>query len=258
MSHFSNIGFNVNSQEEFVGLCQNVYKKTLKIKASGGTYFQYSDPSGAELWIQENSKKELIGANPYFHGKSRRSVQLTSKHKKEPSELDGFFMCEALSQDDKSGSLYPFAFDVPDMQALPKLEYPYVTKIQLSAFAHAIDLYENEKEFEEQRVVKMSSKSFIPSGLFSSNEGNKTSPDTTGIFVGEVKEAQIKINSLSGKKFYWMLVETFGGEIDIVATISQIAKEPQKGNIVSGKFWLTGRILELPPKEKGFFQKLFG
>jgi hypothetical protein len=37
----------------------------------------------------------------------------------------------------------------------------------------------------------------------------------------------LKTNTLSGEKFYWLLVETFGGEIDVVADVKIDSNEPQ-------------------------------
>ncbi len=247
MSHFSNIGFEVNNTEDFVTLCQKIIRKCVRIQVEGGAYFQYSDPSGAELWIQANARKDLIGANPYFQGKSKRIVSLSSKHKKEPSELDGYFICDAYSRDDteKRNALYPFVFDLPNAQTLPKTKLPLTTEIQLTAFAHKIEIFKDEKEFKEkaENYSNMASKSFIPNGLFNPDKTERATTEALAIFIGEVKEAQIKTNSFTNNRFHWMLVDTYGGEIDVVTDSGKLNKEPQKGNFVWGQFWLTGKLL---------------
>jgi len=40
-----------------------------------------------------------------------------------------------------------------------------------------------------------------------------------------------------------------GGEIDVVADVKLILSEPQIGGIVSGQFWLSGKIASLPTQE---------
>lgn len=262
MSHFSNIGFTVDSQKDFFELCQKVYEKCTKVKAGHGSYFRYADQSGSELWIQENDRGQLVGANPYFSGQSKRKVRLEKKGTRDGRELDGYFVCTAIVQDEKGDEveLYPFVFDVPDADSLPEIKLSKQSQIQLSAFAHEIKCYKDEKEFMEKSNLKMASKSFIPSGLFFPGGKPKTPPEAFGILIGEVKEAEIKTNTFSRQQFYWLLVETFGGEVDVVADINQFKTPPKKGNIISGQFWLTGRILDVLARidqKSGFFKKIF-
>jgi hypothetical protein len=63
------------------------------------------------------------------------------------------------------------------------------------------------------------------------------------MFAGEIKEFELKTNALTNAEFYWFLVETLGGEIDVVSDPKWIEKEPQIGGIVSGQFWLSGKII---------------
>jgi hypothetical protein len=39
-------------------------------------------------------------------------------------------------------------------------------------------------------------------------------------------------------------VDTLGGEVDVVADVKLISSEPQIGGIVSGQFWLSGKIIQ--------------
>ncbi|HLM61704.1 MAG TPA: hypothetical protein VK308_12935, partial [Pyrinomonadaceae bacterium] len=91
-------------------------------------------------------------------------------------------------------------------------------------------------------------KSFVPNGLFEFDAADESIDLSVvrpiGMLTGEIKEFELKTNTLSGEKFYWLLVETFGGEIDVVADVKLIPNEPQTGGIVSGHFWLTGRIID--------------
>ena len=65
-----------------------------------------------------------------------------------------------------------------------------------------------------------------------------------GKFAGEIKEFDLRTNQLSGENFYRFLIETLGGEIDVVADPKFVPEEPKIGGIVSGQFWLSGRIYE--------------
>jgi hypothetical protein len=55
-SHFSTIGLPVASKEDMEAL-DIVGPQAEQLAAPGGTYFRWSDPSGAEIWIQINATK---------------------------------------------------------------------------------------------------------------------------------------------------------------------------------------------------------
>ena len=268
MSNLSDIGFDVKSEEDFYMLAEKAYKKANPLEASNGTYFCYSDPSGAELWIQMNKKKKLIGANPHFNGSSKRKVCLTAELDGIESELDGAFhsWADPVETENPESGEYPFVFDVPDYKRIGPVKLPQYIEIQLSAFAQDLDYYESEQDFanDQEEETKWASKSFIPSGLFNPNDGkSKKPPEALGIFAGVIKDCAKKKNEMTGNEFQWLLVDTLGGDVDVVSDLKFFSKEPKAGGIVRGQFWLSGRLLTKPDlrisyEKKGILNKLFG
>jgi len=267
MSNFSNIGFNVTTQEEFQLLLEKAYATSKPIKINEGAYSVYTDNSGAELFMQFNKKNELLGANPHFKGKSKRTVCLTNTVERLESELDGAFHCWAdpSEENNPDSGEYPFVFDLPDFKIIGQIDFPKKFDIQLTAFAQELSIYDSEKEYDESQTSepKWATQSFIPSGLFSFAEGenNPSPPKATGMFTGIIKEFAKKRSELTNEEFYWLLVDTLGGEVDVVADIRYFEKEPVLNGIVQGHFWLSGQLIN-PPKSrfnenKKFFQKLF-
>ncbi len=267
MSNLSDIGFDIGSEEEFYKLAEKAYEKASPIEASTGTYFCYSDPSGAELWIQMNEKKELIGANPHFKGSSKRKVCLTAELDGKLSELDGAFHSWAnpLDPENPESGEYPFVFDVPDYKTIGRVKLPQNVEIQLSAFAQELDYYDDEQDFSSKQggEFKWAAQSFVPSGLFNPNSKKaKKRPEALGIFSGIIKNVAKKKNELSGNEFLWLLVDTLGGEIDVVADLRFINKVPEVGGIVHGQFWLSGRLITKPSlrsidEKKSVLNKIF-
>jgi hypothetical protein len=51
------------------------------------------------------------------------------------------------------------------------------------------------------------------------------------------------MNHFTGAEFYHLLVETVGGELDVVSDPNYIKNEPQIGSVIHGSFWLTGKVL---------------
>lgn len=251
MSNLSDIGFPVQNDQDVNEMIMKVLDHVKSIPCREGFYLKFSDISGAEIYLQGNADQELIGFNPHFAGQSRRTVGLTYAIERESSELDGGF--HAWAEPDKAKIIesgeYPFVFDVPDFRLVREIEFPKLCDIQLSAFAsNDFKVFENEESFyaSQEGEPKIAARSFIPSGLFALDEtaeNDSALARPIGIFAGEIKEFELKTNSFSGENFYWFLIETLGGEVDVVADPKLIEREPKIGGIVNGQFWLSGRLL---------------
>ncbi|MCR9142219.1 MAG: hypothetical protein NXI24_08200 [bacterium] len=268
MSNLSNIGFDVASEEAFMGLIEAVYSRCSEIPVSGGTYLLFEDPSGAELWLQMNAQNECIGANPHFRGTSRRRVRITAPVERHESELDGALHGWANPIEDpnedpnedttedanedanedagaESGDC-PFVFDVPDFFVHAGMVLPRIVDVQLSAFAQDCSYFRDEAEFaaKQDSEPRWASKSFVPTGLFNpgEDEPDPDPPEALALFAGEIVEVHRQTNQFTGVDFYWLLLETFGGAIDAVADLRYFEEEPRPGGILFGDFWLTGRL----------------
>jgi hypothetical protein len=246
MSNLSDIGFPAQTGKEYGQLIALVATDGEKIPCAKGAYIKYSDPSGAELYCQLNKKNEILGMNPYFNGKSRFEAALTSQVNRSESALDGAFHGWAApkNEDPESGD-YPFVVDLPDFYTLSPINFPTKVTLQLSAFAQSeFELFKSEEEFNAQQKegIKFGSQSFVSIGLFSNKEDN-AAPEAYALINGVVLEWEKKVNKKTGNEFYWMLLQTQGGQIDAIADPKLIKYDPVKGTIVSGEFWLSGKIL---------------
>ena len=264
MSNFSNIGFQVASPEDLQVLIQKTYGIGTVYAVDKGSYILYSDDSDAELWIQRNEKKQIIGINPHYNGLSRRNVCLTQAIKGKTSQLDGSFSAWADPSDDTNpeSGLYPFVFDVPDFKRIKELHFPINQLIQLTAFAKQLQVYTSEDEFHTSQTtnMKLSAHSFIPTGLFSTQDTSDVEKNAaTASFSGSIKAFKKKKNELSQCEFYCLLIDTYGGEVDVVSDCSFFDKEPVINGIVHGEFWLSGQLIDPPkPETKKFWKRIFG
>ena len=238
MSNLSDVGFPIQSNEELNKLIESWLGHVVEIPCSKGGYLRFSDPSGAAVYLQMDFGGELTGFNPYFDGKSRRSVNLTEQIERDTSELDGAF--RAMTTGDVE---CPFVFDVPNILVKP-VSVPVSCDIQLNAFAtNDLKVFADEAEFQASQTdePKLGAKSFIPIGIFRESEGIPAQAHAS--FAGEIKEFERKMNHFTGAEFYHLLVETVGGELDVVSDPTYIKNEPQIGSVIHGSFWLTGKVL---------------
>jgi len=247
MSDLSNIGFNIESEEQFREIVEKSFESATTIEVPWGSYIHFVDPSGAEFWTQLNLENEFIGFHPHFHGMSRRPVSIVREIEGEESDLDGMFYAWAnpSESDDPESGEYPFVFNVPDIKALPEMNYPRNVDIQLSAFAIEFEFYPNEDDYygSEDEEVQFAVESFMPVGLYNFEDEDET-PEAYAVFSGIITQSEKRKNEMTGEEFYWMLVETLGGEVDVVASLDMCDELPNVLGVIQGQFWLSGRILD--------------
>ncbi len=245
-SHFSTIGFSVSNQSEFESLAIKAAENGRAIAVNAGTYIQWREKNGAELWVQLNTNQEIVGVNPHYAGKASMRVGLVKEiPRPKNSPLDGAFYGWADPMDENPNKgVYPFVFDSPNF--LIKLaQLPTINNVQISAFAHEIQVYSNEEKFYEANT-QFASQSFIPAGLFTPKLETVDPPKAHAIFTGRVIQYATLINEFTGIKYKWALVQTLGGEVDVVVDASLVHDEVNIGSIISGSFWLSGNVIQSP------------
>lgn len=262
-SHFSTIGFDVQTQEGFVALARQVAEQAQAIPAKPGQYLRWTGGSGEELWLQIDADGDLIGMNPHFGGASSVRVALQARVRRESdTALDGAFHGWADPEQDKPDSgAYPFVFDVPDAATYSDLELPGIAKAQIAAFAHEITFHASPSAHsvsQADQEVKFASQSFIPSGLFTPDGVTTQPPEAMAIFTGHVVQARVRKNAITGAPFYWALVDTLGGTYDVVVEQNLLAHVPSAGGVLSGSFWLSGRLTSFPKRKRTWSGKILG
>jgi hypothetical protein len=247
MGDLSNIGFKIDTEEEFLSLIEKSFETATQIEVPWGFYIHFIDSSGAELWTQLNLDGEYIGFHPHFHGVSRRVVAITRQIEGEESELDGMFHAWAnpVELTEPESGDYPFVFNVPDMRVLDEMDYPQNVEIQLTAFATDLEFYPNEDDYygSQDEELQFTVESFMPIGLFEEDEEGEN-PEPYAVFSAVVKQSEVRRNEMTGETFYWMLVDTLGGEVDVVASSDLCDELPNPLSVIQGQFWLSGRILD--------------
>ncbi len=63
------------------------------------------------------------------------------------------------------------------------------------------------------------------------------------MFAGHVQRALMVTNPVSRLQFHHILVQNAAGLLDIVADPAIVQGRPVEAGVVSGEFWLSGRVL---------------
>jgi hypothetical protein len=247
-SQFSSIGFHVRSGEDLAALASQVADKAERVSTVPGEYLKWAPPSGEQLWLQISHDGNAMGMNAHFAGKSSMRVGVEARVAR-PSHtpLDGTFLAWANPPEGAAtGGDYPFAFDCPDAAMHLDLALPAVVTAQVAAFAQQVSLYESARAYASSPDAAGSqgaSRSFIPSGLISPTGEPIIPPESHALIAGHVLEAAPRVNVISGAQYWWALLETLGGTFDVVIDPALLSDEPRAGSVVSGWFWLSGRLL---------------
>lgn len=260
-SHFSTLGFDVQTQESFVALATQVATQTQPIPVRAGQYLRWVGGSGEELWLQTDEADDLVGMNPHFNGNSSVRVRLQARVGREgDTVLDGSFQGWADPEQEKPESgAYPLVFDLPDAATYFGLELPCIVEAQIAAFAHEVSSHASPDAYsssQEDQQLKFASQSFIPSGMFQPDGAATEPPEAMAIFTGHVIEAGVRKNSLTGRPFFWALLDTLGGKYDVVIDPALLKQVPPAGGVLSGSFWLSGRLTSFPKRQRSWLGRV--
>ena len=240
-SHYSSLGFDFPTQAEFEQFTEDVAASAQPIETRHGSYLRWTSQSRAELWLQVNKHGELVGAHPHYAGDSSISIRAT-EHVRRPDDtvLDGAFHAWANPTVAGEGD-YPFVFDCPNFHQVSGTALPAEGSAQMVGFAHEVKSFESPEHYamEQTGEVKFASRSFIPAGLFGESG---QAPAAHAIMTGHVLRAEHKVNREGGRDFIWASLDTLGGIFDVVADPTILPSLPPIGGILSGTFWLSGRV----------------
>jgi hypothetical protein len=247
VSHFSSIGLEVASAADMQVLIDRIVDDAEYLEARGGVSVVWQAGDGPELWLQCDADNTVIGLNPHFIGTSRLRIGLVAPVERPgQTALDGSFYAWVNPRgEDFSEGDYPLVFDCPDAAALD-VEVPCETTVQLAAFAHHLEVWDDAAAYErdQTREPKFASQSFIPAGLFRGGEGEEPGPPVAyAMFTGHVAAAEERHNPLTGKPYWYAAVATLGGTVDVVAAAELVPRPLQVGNVLSGGFWLSGQVV---------------
>lgn len=234
MGNLSSIGFEVHDFEAFQNLAEMVYQKGTSIRAGDGFYVHARDDSGAELWLQMDPQRSIIGLNPHFHTEKHVKIRLEEALTRAESPMDGAFRASLANHPDHS-----FVFDLPNAHTMPGISLPSRSEVALACFA------ENLNEADESDTFRLEALS----------ENQKAEVQ----LVGTVSASAFKINGWTGRAFLWLEMDLEGEKVEMVAPSKLWKGLPPKGARLRAEGWLSGRInpdkTERPTK--GFFERLF-
>jgi hypothetical protein len=243
-NHYRAVGFQVATEEEFGDLLDRAVDEGEEMAIDGGRMFCWSPVDGAQIWLLVDDEWNFRGCSPHFAGRSRVPLGVTDM-RATPDFWEGsaHAWVNPHSNSTESGE-YPVLFQIPDFYPLSlALQVPVRVEAQVTAFAHELEFFANADEFAALQTgeTKFASQFFIPSGLFA----NEDEPQPYAMFAGTIRTYERLVNPAYDITFHRFSVETLGASIDVVAEDELVSTAPAVGSILSGSFWMSGRVLQL-------------
>lgn len=221
MSNLSDIGFPTPDETAINEMIIHVLEVAKPAQVPRGFYLIYSDPSGAEMYLQGNLDQELVGFNPHFAGPDAIDLTLISAIERDSSDFDGGFVARFGDTE--------FVFDSPEFRMAEPENTPRETAVRLTAFA-SNDLGVVETAEPEFTAVP-SPEPEIPSRPIA-------------VIKAEIVRVDRRTNVLSGQDFYSFEVISPIGNLAVVSDPKWITNEPKPGDWVTGTFWLSGKAVD--------------
>lgn len=251
MSHFSAIGFIVETEEDYANLINEVFPLAKPYSTHGNLgYFCYTDESGFQIWFFiDKTDNQIICATPCFLPKTTQKVGINTVVPIENGQFgDGmaYGWINVKDYDKNEGwgdGDYPLVIDLPDY--LNHHDSEQVQTAFLTLFAEDVDIFADKHTFrfeQEQQEMNFSSECFMPSGMFIDEDNAQSTAKV--LTAGTVLASEKRLNNLTNIEFYWCRVSTYGGEYEAVYPLEMFENLPQIGNIIFGNYWLTGRFAQ--------------
>lgn len=256
INHFSQAGFEMRSTAEDLSRALQAYADKCVPEALAGADFSclVHDPSGAELWIGlrklENGRFELLTFNPAFAGEGRAKAEIVgdvSDPQWKPFEI-------AVSAS-LAGDKVPFVFDLADPRQATQTKPGKAVAVSLTGFGLDAEVFRDEKGYyraqkKDGTGIAFAANHFIPSGTFTVEMGGVAKegrPTAYADFAGTVLKSELRANAAGRGRFWWALVRTYNDyTIDVVLDPAQVKLPPTPGTVISGRFWLSGRLVAEP------------
>ncbi len=257
-SNLSTIGFAFANEDEFrKSMIECAANASANLDCAAGTYGIWRSRSGAEIWFHlgkgEDGEVEIFGLTPFFGGASEVTVQITGPIKRaSDNAFEGAFHAWVTTAD-RAEQLYPLVFDAVDFAAHQNAAWPAQARACLCGFARELAAFPDEAAYYAARNggedPQLSSKAFIPIGLFASEQASEPgtgseaqTPASTALLTGRVVEYRRLTNEATNTPFDWMLVETLEATFDIVADPAIVSGAIVEGGTIETTVLLFGRL----------------
>jgi hypothetical protein len=236
-SHLDCIGIPIDGGFTETVLSYKAAAQKVVQRRTGGRYFAWTDPSGAQLHIDEDTDGYLDCVRPAFA--SNTTLTLLNPTFVIDGDSPGCPLCVLVLGDviDPDGSLlYPIAAGIADSDWDPA-GLPDRLTTAITGFAERVTWWPDAASYRATNPA-MSVESLIPTGTFVP-PGQPEQPTTPRVLMtGRVLEAERRKNQRSGEEFDWARIQSYGQAYEVVVSPDDLDGPLEPGNVIQGTFWM--------------------
>lgn len=227
--------------------------KSKLVGAARGNYRVWRSQQGAELWFhypqrptrerpatdkpQAAVDARPVAVTPFHRGLSSCTIKIgryLSLDRVNP--LEGSCMAW-LPPPAAGGQDQVVVLELAPYGLQPLRTPPYTTTAQIVCFAHAVWAFSDVKTYSHEtpsnrRIAAGSVSPITEADVPEVKLSYKQSPVTLALATGSVRRAIRHINPETREPYYWLLVETKRGAIDVIANPAQVQGDISEGNVV--------------------------
>lgn len=191
-----------------------------------------------EFWIPKGENGEFDPSLFEIHYNTRRwdFVRNPEWIYKEANDSQGGI---CLWDEDET---FPISVSVPNAAQVPDFSEEGEYQAQIACFAEDCEVFVGEEEFG-QKYDAVSAMSFFPAGDFAEEAGEADAGRRTTAWVnGIVQEITLKTNSYTHQQYYFIRIQSYGMQFDLLADPASIPDTIAVGNVIAASVWLSGKI----------------
>ena len=249
-SHLEAIG--IPPDTEFSDVIQAMLGRAAHLGSSPDArldLYVYQDPSGSRATVTLEDRRVVCFMPSAVPG-AQLSVNV-GELSRDDCPFERPLLVDVL--DAEREMLYPLAVCLDDLAlTAPMLPTGGDATLELVALAETLDVFPDEVAYRASGTP-MAVESLIPSGLFAPAQVQPPDFQVSArmLMTGVVRAAELRRNALFDHPFAWLGVGSYGAEFVVCAAASDLGgaetpRLPAVGSIVSGQFFLTGRLQPEP------------
>lgn len=231
-----------------------------RVVCADGEYRTWVSPGGAEIWLhyplrqgRDADKKlepidDLKGMTVFQRGAGTIRLRVHRRMSWKPENaLDGVCIA-SLPALQRQGRALPFVFEQLGYAVEP-MPTPFEARVQVAGLAHRVWAYATEAEFlkaipSRRLVGRGSIAAMEPDEVADARLIYRTKPGALWLVTGVIlKSIQLR-NPLADSPYYWLLVETDRGQIDVVTNPGVVEGDISVGHTIQTVVSMVGRIIE--------------
>jgi hypothetical protein len=250
-SHFNCIGFPVDNIDAYWALARRAAAEGTRMPVPGGSALaRWGSSQGPEIWAQIDPAGEVTGITPFYATGAPHRIAITGIGEDPEEPLDGWIdgWLEPREPDEPYSGAFPLRTSLVDFALVRNriTTFPTLGAVEIAALASEVELYDNEAAYRAAagEIYRPPVESFASAAHASVDEA-PAFQEPSALVSGRIAQSRVLLNPVTESEYWWLQILVLGVTLHAFADRPTLGRDPRAGNIVSGTFWLVGKVADL-------------